>query len=59
MHLNIPEVAVFYDRSPYDIIYSHKGYIRGLKSNEQQKMRLKDINRNFKDNWSTKNLPKQ
>ena len=56
MHINIPEVCIFYDKSPYDTVYSAKGFIRGHKTHEAMKMKLKDVNRLFKDMWIT--MPK-
>lgn len=32
LNLNIPEVGVFVDKVPYDILYSQEGFIKGLKT---------------------------
>lgn len=41
INVNIPEVCIFHDRIPYDIIYASKGYIRGHKTNDSARLRLK------------------
>ena len=59
INLHIPEVCIFHDKMPYDIVYSSKGHIRGYRmSNPQLKVRLRDVNRIFKEAWMQYNLPK-
>jgi hypothetical protein len=41
IHVNIPEVCIFYDKNPYDVVYAHKGFIRGQKHQENTRIKLK------------------
>lgn len=54
--VKIPEVTIFYDRMPYDIVSSVKGFIRGHKTHENARIRLKEVNKVFKETWG--HLPK-
>lgn len=49
MNLYIPEVCIFHDRTPYDIVHNSKGYIRGTRNADDRKLRMKDMQRVFKD----------
>ena len=31
LNLNIPEVCMFVDKAPYDILYEEEGLVRGFK----------------------------
>ena len=58
LNLNIPEVCMFVDKAPYDILYEEGGFVRGFKVQEGMKCRLKDLEEIFKDVWKNKKLPK-
>lgn len=58
LNINIPEVCIFVNQMPYDIIYSQDGFIRGFKALETMKCRMRDCEIMFKDVWKNKKQPK-
>ena len=59
LSINIPDTCIFHEQSPYDIVFSRKTYIRGLKTNETQKIRLVDVHKFFKESWISKQKTEQ
>lgn len=59
INVKIPDICVFIDRSPFDVIFSQNGFVRGLKSSEQQRLKLKDAFNFFKSRWSNESIIEQ
>jgi hypothetical protein len=58
LNLNIPEVCVFVDKAPYDILYSQEGFVRGFRGQDGAKCRLRDVEVMFKEVWKNRKYPK-
>ena len=58
LNLNIPEVCVFVDKQPYDIVYSQEGFMKGVRGQDGARCRLRDVELMFKDVWKSKKYPK-
>lgn len=58
INIRIPEVCIFHDRVPYDVVHMSKGHVRGYRTPEHTKIRLKEVYKIFKDSWVHHNLPK-
>lgn len=58
LNINIPEVCIFVNQMPYDILFSQDGFVRGFKSLDSIKCRMRDCEVIFKEIWKKKNQPK-
>ena len=52
----IPEVCIFHNHQPYDILYNENGEIRGCRGKDS--VRLREIYNFFKNKWKLKGLNK-
>lgn len=55
--LSIPEVCIFHNQQPYELLFNEAGEIRSLRGREG--VRLREIYSFFRNRWKTRNLPRE